>query len=143
MFTYENISRIAIVIWSLTWLPGIVLFVFRVTHLWQSGRRTRAAIEGPLLVSIPVAAWGLYVWSDTMMQLAAGIPHVSAGTPTYLVQTAVPYLVSVISIFGLHLIMGAIDIRSTRLVAIILGLIAAPIAAPRPFLSLLMVLAGG
>ena len=160
MFTYERLAQVAIVIWLLTWLPGIFLFVFKVTNLLQSDQRSRALLQGFLLASIPVAAWGLYDWSEMMIQIGAGVIPRAAGTAAYLanatgmspraagtviysVQMVCPYLASSIAMFWMYRTMGSTFTLAKRIALIMAGLIAAPIVAPAPFFSLLMMLLGG
>ena len=139
---YEVISLIGLAVWLVSWLPGLFLFSYRASRLLQKHQIKRATFEGLIIAFIPTLGWAGYAWSQTMMQLAAGIDVKDGALTKYLIETLYPYLASGIAVSVLYLMQkqkGAISIS----VPIIVGLIVAPLVSTAPLFSLLMVIFGG
>lgn len=136
MATFGYVSEVAIVIWQLTWLPGIFVLVIRITKLLQSDRRERAIKDALLISSIPATAWLLYSWSGVLRGAPADVVTITL----YLLQIVVPYFACSVTMYGLN---SRMDAPAVRAIAIFVGFGVIMFFAPGPFLSLLMALSGG
>ncbi len=143
MLLTESQSRIAIVTWALTWLPGLALATWRGAGLLPAGRLGRAVIEAGSVLSLPMLAFGLYTVSEAQRYaLARGAP-INYGYVGSVVQVAIPYAVSAAYLVW-ALRSQASQGKTVRWWGgLVLGLISVPLLVPGLLMAQLMVVVGG
>lgn len=136
-------ERLAIVVWALTWLPGLAVVAWYLARQDSARALLQGLIWAALVAALPCTGYGLYAWSETQRQLAA---HVSTSQLPNLIaigQVALPYLVC--AAYSVHQfkrtrLSGA---RRSWLMSLTMGIAAALVLAPSLLLTQLMVFFGG
>lgn len=80
-----NQTQAALMLWAISWMPGLFLFAYRLSRLVPAGQRRRAAGEGLVISALPLAAWAMYALSDATA-------HAEAQARIHLGQTAAPVM---------------------------------------------------
>lgn len=143
MLITAPIARLALLVWALTWLPGLALTAWRVERLLRARRRLRALAEALAWVLVPMSAFALYALPDAQRYAQA---HGSAGSVGSLVsalQVAGPYAVSMAYLWAVLRPGVQAPERTRWRLATLLGLVAVPVLTPGLLMAQLMVLAGG
>ena len=102
----------------------------------------RAFVEGVFIVSLPLLAWILFVWSQTKVRVAAGGEARDIIFVTYFAQMVYPYLVCGLVMFLLYLKSGA-NSQINKSLPVAIGLAVTPFVSTLPFFNLLVLLLSG
>lgn len=90
-------ARLALLLWALTWLPGLWLYSVRASRLLQHRLGPREAgclvVQGLLIAAVPLAGFGAYAVSQALLQAQAGRPAPVVGTAVSVLQVLLPYAV--------------------------------------------------
>lgn len=138
----EPHARIAIVVWALTWLPGLALASWRAEGWLRAQRGWRALTEYAALLAIPMVSFGVYAFSDAQRYADARGGSVGWSSLLSAAQVAVPYAVSAAHLL---LAMRSNTGRSATArwwVGLLLGLLAVLVLVPGLLMAQLMVFVG-
>lgn len=142
----EARSHTAILVWALTWLPGLPLACWRAERLLRARQAPRALLECAAILLLPLLAFGLYAVSGAQRYAQAGGEPVSWRSLLSVGQPAVPYLASMACLLLLTRRAGAGPGRPTAAtrwwVAFAVGLLAIPVLVPGLLMAQLMVFVG-
>ncbi|HEX5371611.1 MAG TPA: hypothetical protein VFW84_02645 [Aquabacterium sp.] len=138
----ESGSHIAIAIWAVTWLPGLVFAALRMEHLLRMGRVRRALVGHMAILLVPVLAFGVYALSDAQRYAAAHSTTVSWGSMVSVALVAIPFAAEAAYLLA-ALRPGIAHPSGKRwLRALLLGLLSVLVFAPGLFMAQLMVFVG-
>jgi hypothetical protein len=139
----EAHARIAIVVWSLTWLPGLALASWRAERRLRARHRWRALIEYAALLAIPLVSFGVYAFSDAQRYADARGGSVGWSSFLSVAQVAVPYAVSAAYLLLARRSNTGPSATARWWVGLLLGLLAVPVLVPGLLMAQLMVFVGG
>lgn len=85
-----------LLIWCISWIPGLFLWTWRLSHLLPAGQGRRAAVEGAAIAAVPLSAWAAYALAEAAARAqvtgAPSLPDWSLYLA--LAQVLIPYAVA-------------------------------------------------
>lgn len=136
-------GRLALVIWSAIWLPGLLLFAYRTAMHVRAERVGRAFFEGLAIMALPMAAYGAYVWAETAVQLQARRDVSLLGAAASVAQVGIPFALCAAFSWLRERRAVAGSTRRAWWLAAVVGAAGIPLLTPGLFMTQLMVLFGG
>lgn len=138
----EPDARIAIVVWALTWLPGLALASWRAEGWLRAQRGWRALTEYAALLAIPMVSFGVYAFSDAKRYADARGGSVGWSSLLSAAQVAVPYAVSAAHVLLAMRSNTGPSATARWWVGLLLGLLAVLVLVPGLLMAQLMVFVG-
>jgi hypothetical protein len=99
MLVDDTTSRIALIVWAVTWLPTLALASARVARNDGSVEGdARRFLEAVAALAVPMVAFGLYAWGATERYAAVHGRFDGIGVARSVAAVAVPHAVSVLAL---------------------------------------------
>jgi hypothetical protein len=139
----EPHARIAMVVWALSWLPGLALASWRAERLIRAERRWRALTEYAALLAVPLASFGGYALAGAQRYAEARGGPVGWGSLLLsIAQVAVPYAVSAACLLLPRRSNTGPSVPARWWIGLLLGLLAVLVLVPGLLMAQLMVFVG-
>lgn len=145
MLVDDTTSRIALIVWAVTWLPTLALASARVAR--NDGSvvgDARRFLEAVAALAVPMVAFGLYAWGATERYAAVHGRFDGIGVARSVAAVAVPHAVSVLALsFAARRARRRATPPPSWVFGLLCGLGSIPLLVPALFLAQVMVFFGG